>query len=135
MIGESIGTLTKHDLLSSELVHAWLWVQGLWSRLGPAALKAREKFAELRLYENFEALAKSTEQLAQRDVAPFGEMQYRCRWRDCDRRSRPNRAANSTSLQKHLWSPDPGPGCRLRAFQRVSGSLVCVKPGRERHAV
>jgi hypothetical protein len=59
MLGESIGTLTKHDLLSSELVHDWLWVEGLWSRVGPAALKAREKFGEPRLYENFEALANS----------------------------------------------------------------------------
>lgn len=59
MLGESIGTLTKHDLLSSELVHDWLWVEGLWSRVGPAAVKAREKFGEPRLYENFEALAAS----------------------------------------------------------------------------
>ena len=59
MFGESIGTLTKHDLLSLELVHDWLWVEGLWSRVGPAALKAREKFGEPRLYENFEALAKT----------------------------------------------------------------------------
>jgi len=59
MFGESIGTLTKHDLLSSELVHDWLWVEGLWSRVGPAALKAREKFGEPRLYENFEALANA----------------------------------------------------------------------------
>jgi hypothetical protein len=59
MLGESIGTLTKHDLLSLELVHDWLWVQGLWSRVGPAALKAREKFGEPRLYENFESLANS----------------------------------------------------------------------------
>jgi len=58
MLGESIGTLTKHHLLSSELVHDWLWVEGLWSRVGPAALRQRERFGEPRLYENFEALAK-----------------------------------------------------------------------------
>ena len=56
--GESIGTLTKHDLLSRELVDDWLWIEGLWSRVGPAALKQREKFGEPRLYENFEALAQ-----------------------------------------------------------------------------
>jgi hypothetical protein len=56
--GESIGTLTKHGLLSVELVEDWLWVEGLWSRVAPAALKAREKFGEPRLYENFEALAR-----------------------------------------------------------------------------
>ena len=57
VFGESIGTLTKRDLLSTELVHDWLWVEGMWARVGPAALKAREKFGEPRLYENFEALA------------------------------------------------------------------------------
>ncbi|MEO6857949.1 MAG: hypothetical protein ABI323_05100 [Solirubrobacteraceae bacterium] len=57
ILGESIGTLTKHDLLSTALVNDWLWIEGLWSRVGPAALKAREKFGEPRLYENFEALA------------------------------------------------------------------------------
>jgi hypothetical protein len=56
---ESIGTLTKHGLLSAELVHDWLWVAGIWARVGPAALKAREKYGEPRLYENFEALAHS----------------------------------------------------------------------------
>ena len=59
MFGESIGTLTKRDLLSSELVQDWLWIGGMWSRVGPAALRrAREKFGQPRLYENFEALAK-----------------------------------------------------------------------------
>jgi hypothetical protein len=56
--GESIGTLTKNNLLSAELVNDWLWVQGLWARVGPAALRTSEKFGEPRLYENFEALAK-----------------------------------------------------------------------------
>jgi hypothetical protein len=54
---ESVATLTKHELLSAELVNDWLWVGGLWSRVGPAALRAREKYGEPRLYENFEALA------------------------------------------------------------------------------
>ena len=55
--GETIATLTKHDLLSTELVHDWLWIEGIWSRVGPAAARAREKFGEPRLYENLEALA------------------------------------------------------------------------------
>jgi hypothetical protein len=59
VFGESIGTLTKHDLLNTELVNDWLWVEGIWSRVGPAARRQREKFGEPRLYENFEALAKS----------------------------------------------------------------------------
>src|SRR3954463_6950132 len=55
--GESIGTLVKHDLLSRELVEDWLWIEGMWSKVGPAALRMREKAGEPRLFENFEALA------------------------------------------------------------------------------
>ncbi len=57
MFGESLGTLVKHGLLSDELVHDWLWIDGIWSRVGPAALRLRERLGEPRLYENFEALA------------------------------------------------------------------------------
>jgi len=60
MLGESIGTLVKHDLLSAELVQDWLWVAGIWARVGPAALREREKLGEPRLYENFQALAEET---------------------------------------------------------------------------
>lgn len=61
LFGESIGTLTKHDLISTELIHDWLWIEGMWSRVGPAAMRARERFGEPRLYANFEALARSSE--------------------------------------------------------------------------
>ena len=54
---ETIGTLTKNGLLSAELVRDWLWVEGIWARVGPAALKVRAEAGEDRLYENFEALA------------------------------------------------------------------------------
>jgi hypothetical protein len=54
---ESIGTLTKHGLLSAQLVDDWIWIDGLWARLGPAALNLRERLGEPRLYENFELLA------------------------------------------------------------------------------
>ena len=54
--GELIGTLVKHDLISAELVHDWLWLGGVWQRVGPAALRQREQMGEPRLYENFEAL-------------------------------------------------------------------------------
>jgi hypothetical protein len=57
VFGESLGTLVKHDLLNRELVEDWLWLGGLWDRVGPAARKARERLGEQRLYENFEALA------------------------------------------------------------------------------
>ena len=57
MYAESIGTLVKHDLLSAQLVDDWLWIDGLWARLGPSALKLREHHGEPRLFENFELLA------------------------------------------------------------------------------
>jgi hypothetical protein len=55
---ETIGTLVKNDLLDRELVNDWLWVEGLWARVRPAALKVRETAGEPRLYENFEALSQ-----------------------------------------------------------------------------
>jgi hypothetical protein len=57
--GETIGTLVKNDLLDQGLVLDWLWVQGLWERVGPAARRARERFGAGALYENFEALARA----------------------------------------------------------------------------
>jgi len=54
--GELIGTLVKHELLSGELVHDYLWLGGIWARVGPAAIRQRETLGEPRLYENFEAL-------------------------------------------------------------------------------
>lgn len=55
--GETIGTLTKNGLLDVPLVLDWLWVSGVWSRVGPAAVKMREKHGVPELYANFEALA------------------------------------------------------------------------------
>jgi hypothetical protein len=55
---ETVGTLVKNDVLNRELVRDWLWVEGVWTRVEPAALAARERLHEPRLYENFEALAK-----------------------------------------------------------------------------
>jgi hypothetical protein len=57
--GESLATLVKHELISRELVYDWLWVSGMWGRVRPAAMRAREATGEPRLYENFEALAQS----------------------------------------------------------------------------
>ena len=56
--GELIGTLVKYDLISAELVHDYIWLSGLWARVGPAAVRQREKLGEPRLYENFEALVE-----------------------------------------------------------------------------
>ncbi len=55
--GETIATLTKNGLLDTDLVLDWLWVFGVWSRVGPAAVKSREKHGVPELYANFEALA------------------------------------------------------------------------------
>jgi hypothetical protein len=55
--GETIGTLTKNGLLDTALVTDWLWVAGLWGRVGSAATKMRAELGVAELYENFEALA------------------------------------------------------------------------------
>lgn len=56
--GETIvGTLTKNELLDTGLVLDWLWVSGVWARVGPAARKLRDKHGVAELYENFEGLA------------------------------------------------------------------------------
>jgi hypothetical protein len=57
VFGETIGTLVKNELLDRGLVLDWLWAQGLWERVGPAARRARERYGSEALYENFEALA------------------------------------------------------------------------------
>ncbi len=57
--GETVGTLVKQGLLNRDLVYDLWWVEGIWGRVGPAALRQREKFGEARLYENLEALALS----------------------------------------------------------------------------
>lgn len=57
--GETVGTLVKQGLLDRDLVYDLWWVKGLWGRVGPAALRQREKLGEPRLYENLEALAES----------------------------------------------------------------------------
>ena len=54
---ETVGTLVKNDLLDRELTYDWLWAEGAWEKVGPAAERAREKAGVPQLYENFEALA------------------------------------------------------------------------------
>jgi hypothetical protein len=54
---ETIGTLVKNGLLDRDLVYDWVWAEGIWKRVGPAAERAREKAGAAELYENFEALA------------------------------------------------------------------------------
>jgi len=59
MWGETIGTLTKNGLISQELILDWLWIAGMWARVGGAARAAREEVGVPQLYENFEALASA----------------------------------------------------------------------------
>src|SRR5436305_13964188 len=59
MWGETLGTLTKNGLVSTELILDWIWIGGLWARLAPAARAAREEHGQPKLYENFEALANA----------------------------------------------------------------------------
>ena len=58
MLGETVGTFVKHGVLDREMLLDLFWMQAMWAKVGPAALKARAEAGEPRLYENFEALAQ-----------------------------------------------------------------------------
>ena len=58
---ETIGTLVKNGLLDRDLIYDWLWVAGVWERVGPAALRVRETTVP-QMFENFEALAAGQRQ-------------------------------------------------------------------------
>jgi hypothetical protein len=55
--GETVGTLTKHGLLDTDLVRDLWWFDGIWQRVEAAAKKDRDRFGEAGLWVNFEALA------------------------------------------------------------------------------
>jgi hypothetical protein len=57
LFNETVGTLVKNGLLNRDLILDWLWVAGVWERVGPAALRLREKNGVPQMFENFEALA------------------------------------------------------------------------------
>src|SRR5688572_24024958 len=63
LFNETIGTLVKNGLLDRDLVYDWLWVTGIWERVGPAAKRLREKAGVAQLYENYEALAAGQREL------------------------------------------------------------------------
>jgi hypothetical protein len=54
---ETLATLVNNDLLDRELVYDWVWVAGIWERVGPAAKRARAAMGFSALYENVESLA------------------------------------------------------------------------------
>jgi hypothetical protein len=57
--GEVVGTFVNQGVLDRGLVMDMWWMEGLWSRVAPAARRAREHLDEPRLMENFEKLAGS----------------------------------------------------------------------------
>ena len=59
MFNETLGTFVKNGLVDAALVYDMWWVEGVWRRVGPYALRLRESAGEPRLYENFEWLATS----------------------------------------------------------------------------
>jgi hypothetical protein len=56
LFGETIGALVKHGVLNRDLVLDVFWADGIWPKVGPSALRARERAGDPRLYENFESL-------------------------------------------------------------------------------
>jgi hypothetical protein len=54
--GEAVGALVKNNVLDLGLVRDVYWFDGLWSRVAPHAMAAREHENEPSLYENFELL-------------------------------------------------------------------------------
>lgn len=54
--GEAVGAMVKHNVLNRDLIRDVYWFDGLWSRVAPHALAARQHEDEPSLYENFESL-------------------------------------------------------------------------------
>jgi hypothetical protein len=60
IFGETLGAFVAKGALDSELVYALFAWDLSWSRVGPAAMKARERFNAPSLYDSYEALAKGS---------------------------------------------------------------------------
>jgi hypothetical protein len=56
---ETVATLWKRELIDEELVFDWLWVKGMWDRLGPILLAMREHTGVAALWSNFERMAEA----------------------------------------------------------------------------
>jgi hypothetical protein len=54
--------VVKHNVLDLALVRDVYWFDGLWARVSPHALAAREHENEPSLYENFELLVSKKSQ-------------------------------------------------------------------------
>ncbi|HEY5265989.1 MAG TPA: DUF4760 domain-containing protein [Acidimicrobiales bacterium] len=60
--GEAVGALVKHNVLDRDLIRDVYWFDGMWSKVAPHALAAREQENEPSLYENFESLVTKNEE-------------------------------------------------------------------------
>lgn len=56
---ETLGALWKHGLLNKELLDDWILVSYPWERVKGFALGFREERGNDRVYEHFEAMARS----------------------------------------------------------------------------
>jgi hypothetical protein len=77
--GEVVGAMVVRGVLRFDLVYHWQWLQGLWSRVRPAAEACRQATGEMGLYDNFEGLADKASDahhafLARRQRALQGEL-------------------------------------------------------------
>jgi hypothetical protein len=60
--GETVGAFVKHGLIDRSLLLDVFWIDGMWARVEPHVIRAREMEGHPALYENFEALVtKETE--------------------------------------------------------------------------
>jgi len=77
--GETIGAMVVRGVLRFDLVYHWLWLEGLWKRVEPAAESCRQATGEMGLFDNFEGLANKAGDahqafLARRQRALQGEL-------------------------------------------------------------
>jgi hypothetical protein len=77
--GEVVGAMVVRGALRFDLVYHWLWLQGLWNRVRPAAEACRQATGEMGLYDNFEGIANRAGDaheafLARRQRALEGEL-------------------------------------------------------------
>ena len=77
--GETIGALVVRGVLRFDLVYHWLWLEGLWKRVRPAAESCRQATGEAGLFDNFEGIATRAGEahhafLARRERALQGEL-------------------------------------------------------------
>jgi hypothetical protein len=55
---ETVGTLWKNRLIHEDLLFDWLWIPAAWDLVKVVALGMRAEFANVGLWENFEAMAE-----------------------------------------------------------------------------